>query len=264
MSRPDAAPLANATLHDRILGTLVGSALGDAVGLYTEFLKAPRAAAEYPSRRFSLAPPTPFARDMHRLKHQLGEWTDDTDHALLILLSFLHGTLSPADVAARLRVWVEQGLRALDSLPLGLGATVGAIVRDPAYLDNPVAAAHKVWKRGKCNVAPNGSVMRTHPLGMVSVFQSEEEAMDAAAAISAITHVDPRCVVACMIETALVRGLIRSEVVTEAHVDAVIERSVARYNTAVRPGMEREGTMGADEPGLDLNEVSLSEMVRWS
>ncbi|BEJ15019.1 hypothetical protein CspHIS471_0407860 [Cutaneotrichosporon sp. HIS471] len=170
MPKPDTTPLVNTTLHDRILGTLVGSAVGDAIGLYTEFLTAKRAAAEYPDRRFSLSPPTPFARDMHRLKHQFGEWTDDTDHALLILLSFLHGSLTPDDVAARLRVWVQQGLRALDSLPLGLGATVGAIVRDPAYLDNPVAAAYKVWRKGNCNVAPNGSVMRTHPLGVVVLF----------------------------------------------------------------------------------------------
>ncbi|CAK9780219.1 ADP-ribosylglycohydrolase [Cutaneotrichosporon oleaginosum] len=247
--------LANTTLYDRILGTVVGSALGDAIGLYTEFLTAPRAAATYPERRFSLVPATPFARDMHRLKHQLGEWTDDTDHALLILLSFLHGSLSPGDVAARLHIWVEQGLRALDTLPLGLGATVGAIVRDPAYLQDPGAAAHRVWVKGGCDVAPNGSLMRTHPLGVVSIFQTEAEAMDAAAAVSAITHVDPRCVVSCMICTALVRGLIRGQWTEEAHIDAVIERAVTRYRDVIRPRMESEGTMGADEPTLDLDEL---------
>ncbi|BEI84426.1 hypothetical protein CcaverHIS002_0410300 [Cutaneotrichosporon cavernicola] len=249
MPKPDTTQLVNTTLHDRILGTLVGSAVGDAVGLYTEFLTAKRAEAEYPGRRFSLSPPTPFARDMHRLKHQLGDWTDDTDHALLILLSFLHGSLTPDDVAARLRVWVNQGLRALDSLPLGLGATVGAIVHDPAYLDNPVAAALKVWRKGNCNVAPNGSVMRTHPLGVVGLFTEEVEAMDNAARLSAITHVDPRCVVSCMIVTALVRGLIRGEVTTEAHIDGVIDRAVERYNCAPGPFQ--------DALAVDVDEMSL-------
>jgi ADP-ribosylglycohydrolase len=59
-------------------------------------------------------------------------WTDDTDHALLIVLSYLHhdGKLLPDDLAARLRTWAEQGLRCLDRLPLGLGRTVGR-VSDP-------------------------------------------------------------------------------------------------------------------------------------
>ena len=58
------------------------------------------------------------------------EWTDDTDHALLILLSYLHHDgkeLSSRDLAERLRSWVEQGLRCLERFPAGLGETVGAV-----------------------------------------------------------------------------------------------------------------------------------------
>ncbi len=56
-------------------------------------------------------------------------WTDDTDHVLLIVLSYLHhdGRLLPGDLAARLRTWAEQGLRCLDRLPLGLGRAVGRV-----------------------------------------------------------------------------------------------------------------------------------------
>lgn len=56
-------------------------------------------------------------------------WTDDTDHAILILLSYLRndGVLITDDFAARLRSWCEQGLRCLDRLPLGLGRTVGSV-----------------------------------------------------------------------------------------------------------------------------------------
>ncbi|AEO67621.1 2a623533-5f1a-4fcc-85de-d0c95e329c29 [Thermothielavioides terrestris] len=82
-----------AALHDRVVGVLVGSALGDAIGLYTEFLTAADAAAAYPTRTFTLTAtphPTPFKLDMHRAPKELGHWTDDTDHALLILLAFLH------------------------------------------------------------------------------------------------------------------------------------------------------------------------------
>lgn len=261
-----ATRLANETLHDRIVGTLLGSALGDAIGLYTEFLTSSRAHDEYPTGSFTLLPkPTPFARDFHRLKHRPGEWTDDTDHALLILLSFLHTSSTsqpsqpqpePQDVAKRLHVWVEQGLRTLDTLPLGLGRTVGTIVRDPAYLSNPLAVAHQHWAKAGHTIAPNGSLMRTHPLGLTALLEEEDVAMDTAARISCVTHVDPRCVVACMIGTAMVRGLVRGEVMCEADVDGVIDRAVTRYNDVLRPEWVRDGPFTADEPPLDLAEVS--------
>ena len=135
--------LAKVGLHDSIVGCIVGSALGDAVGLYTEFLSGELSAAAYPDRKFVLSPAsqaTPFRRDTHRGPHRPGEWTDDTDHAMLLLLSCLHTdlkTLDPKDLAARLHTWVQFGFLPLDTLPLGLGRTVGAIVRTKTYLDDP-------------------------------------------------------------------------------------------------------------------------------
>jgi ADP-ribosylglycohydrolase len=226
-----AHPLVLSALHDRAVGVLIGAALGDAIGLYTEFLSAERAAEAYPARRFALAPePTPFFRDMHRLKHQLGDWTDDTDQALLIVLSFLHGgVLDAGDFAARLRVWVNQGLRALDTLPLGLGQTVGAVVRSHGYVDDPAGIARREWvKRGR-QVAPNGAIMRTHPLGVICFNEGETAAFEAAAAHAATTHADPRCVMSCAIGTGLVRGLLRGEVVKEADIDALVGRALDWY-----------------------------------
>ncbi|KAL1409345.1 hypothetical protein Q8F55_003327 [Vanrija albida] len=263
-SAPDDVPLdpsallaaARATLHDRAVGVLVGSALGDAVGLYTEFLPKKRIDAEYPTRTFSLLPnPTPFARDMHRLKHAPGEWTDDTDHALLVLLSFLHsGALDPRDLARRLHTWVLMGLRALDTPPLGLGATVGAIVRREGYLAAPVATAHAHWVKSGHQAAANGSLMRTHPLGVLCVYCSQAETFETAARFSAITHVDPRCVVACMLGTALVRGLLRGEVGTVADVDAMVDTAIAEYTDRVLPILRAEGPFSAADPGLDVDE----------
>src|SRR5436190_1902474 len=45
---PVVASLCLASLHDRVVGTLFGSALGDAIGLYTEFLTSAQAEREYP------------------------------------------------------------------------------------------------------------------------------------------------------------------------------------------------------------------------
>lgn len=254
------SPAAKATIHDRAVGTLVGSALGDAVGLYTEFLPKGRIGDLYPTGTFSLLPnATPFARDMHRLKHVPGEWTDDTDHALLIVLSYLHNSaLDPRDVASRLHTWVLMGLRALDTPPLGLGATVGAIVRSGTYLDDPIKAAHAHWVKSGHKAAANGSLMRTHPLGVLCLHRTQEETFEVAARFSAITHVDPRCVVSCMVGTALVRALIRGDVRDEAGVNALVDAAIEDYAGRIVPLFRAEGPFTADDPGLDVEEVCAS------
>lgn len=252
--------LAQAALHDRIVGTLFGSALGDAIGLYTEFLTAEISAKAYPAASFTLHPEsqaTPFRRDHHRNFHRTGEWTDDTDHAILILLSYLHADgkeLSPRDFAARLAIWVRMGLRALDTLPLGLGRTVGAIVRTKTYLEDPEGTARAHWATTKYNVAPNGSLMRTHPLGLMCLHKTVEETFQVAADFSIVTHADPRCVISCVIGTALVRGLIRGEIRVEKDLDEMIERGLAWY-AAVRE-RELQEPERKDEPVLDLEEFN--------
>ncbi|KAF7627381.1 putative ADP-ribosylglycohydrolase [Aspergillus flavus] len=252
--------LARAGLHDSIVGCLVGSALGDAVGLYTEFLSGDMSAAAYPARKFVLSPQsqaTPFRRDSHRGPHRPGEWTDDTDHAMLLLLSFLHTdlkTLDPTDFAARLHVWVQFGFLPLDTLPLGLGRAVGAIVRTKTYLDDPEAAARRHWTNCKYNVAPNGSLMRTHPLGLVCLDRNLDETFDLGAAFSVVTHVDPRCVASCAIGTALVRGLVLREIHTEADIDSMIGAAIHWY-AKYRVRALQEHPERRDEPDLDVSEL---------
>ncbi|KAH6990238.1 ADP-ribosylglycohydrolase-domain-containing protein [Ilyonectria destructans] len=258
LSQDAVMALAQASLHDRVVGCLFGSALGDAIGLYTEFLNADLSAKAYPTRSFTLLPSekaTPFRRDRHRDFHRPGEWTDDTDHALLILLSFLHSDgkqMDTNDFASRLSIWVRMGLRALDTLPLGLGRTVGAIVRSKAFLDNPEAQAREHWTKANYIAAPNGSLMRTHPIGLMCLNKSVEETFELAAKYSVVTHVDPRCIISCVIGTALVRGLVRGEVRTESHVDEMMESAVAWYTA--RQDKELENPERKDEPRLDLEE----------
>ncbi|KAF7966320.1 hypothetical protein HWV62_39158 [Athelia sp. TMB] len=216
---------------DKVEGALIGSALGDAIGIYTglaeiEFMTEEQAKQAYPSRSFSLVHPvTEPHQDTHRCRFETRSWTDDTDHTLLMILSFLRiGSLSQDDFAFRLRTWCQQGLRCLDRLPMGLGKTVGRVVFDPEFLAHPAQAAYAYWDKSGRDIAPNGSLMRTTPVGVICMGKSEEETFKEAIRMGAVTHADPRCAVSVAIVSALVRALCCGEIQSVSQTDSVVER----------------------------------------
>lgn len=134
----------------RLKGCILGGAIGDAIGLYTEFLPRVECIRLYgPSPRFSLLQPPPAGyavmhMDRHRAVFETSGWTDDTDQSLLIFMSWLRsgGTrIDEIDFAKRLKFWVCNGFTPLDRMPLGLGKTVGGVVRDSRYEGDPVRTA---------------------------------------------------------------------------------------------------------------------------
>ena len=135
---------------NRLKGCILGGAIGDAIGLFTEFLPQSECIRLYgPSPRFSLlqSPPAGYTvmhMDRHRAVFESSGWTDDTDQSLLIFMSWLRsgGTrIDEIDFAKRLKFWVGNGFTPLDRMPLGLGATVRSVVGASTYTANPVRTA---------------------------------------------------------------------------------------------------------------------------
>ncbi|KAF2792743.1 ADP-ribosylglycohydrolase [Melanomma pulvis-pyrius CBS 109.77] len=258
-------PFVRQSVIDKIYGCIIGSALGDTIGLYTEFLPKHACETIYKEGKFRLvAPITEYYSDSHRNRFEPCAWTDDTDQALLILLSHLHNHSTtdslaklPQDFASRLRIWIEQGLLALGRPPCGIGALVGSVVTHTDYLKDPADMATKRWIKTARHVAPNGSLMRTHPIGVICVGLPEEEAWKIAAAVGRTTHVDPRCVVACCISVGMIRGLLRGEILTEAHMNKAIERAytwVLSQPELMNPGLDSELTEWEVKRHLDRKE----------
>ncbi|KAJ7191927.1 ADP-ribosylglycohydrolase-domain-containing protein [Mycena pura] len=226
----------NDQILDRAEGALFGSALGDTIGIYTEFMTADQAVEAYGSSpSFSLiSPETKFHNDTHRCRFESRAWTDDTDHTILLVLSYLRlRELSPNDFAIRLHSWCTQGLRVLDRLPMGLGKTVGSVVFAPTYISDPARTALTYWDETGRNVAANGSLMRTTPVGVICIRQSEDETFAAAVKMGAVTHADPRCALSVAIVSALVRALCRRDISDVAQVRALIERAWAHVERAM-------------------------------
>lgn len=147
----------------------------------------------------------------------------------------------PQDFAARLQIWIEQGLLALGRPPCGIGALVGSVVTNKDYLLDPADCAAKRWLKTSRHVAPNGSLMRTHPLGVICLGLEEEQTWILTADVSRTTHVDPRCVVACCISVSLIRGMLRGEILDEANVNKAIERAynwVLSNPELMNPGLD--------------------------
>ena len=96
-------------LEDQIRALLYGQAIGDAIGLLTEFMIKEEASKYYghlPHLEYEHKVP-----DMHRMRWKTGDWTDDTDQMILIMLSILdqNGNVSAVDYAAKLKNWAQRG-----------------------------------------------------------------------------------------------------------------------------------------------------------
>jgi ADP-ribosyl-[dinitrogen reductase] hydrolase len=194
-------------LRERVVGCVLGLALGDALGAPFEF-----------RRREAIPDPLP-AFELDRSGLPPGTWTDDTAMARNLWRSLAeHRRLDPADVVGRHLEWF-----ATDPPDVGhLTRSVLRRIRD----GDPDAAARYVAERGPEVSAGNGSVMYCAPLG---AFRAARPEMlhDEAPELSAITHWDERCRTACLAVTlataALVRGTEPGPAVEDA-VAAVVDR----------------------------------------
>jgi ADP-ribosylglycohydrolase len=196
-------------LEERVVGSCLGLALGDALGAPFEFL-----------RGRNVPDPLP-ALERPWLDQPPGSTTDDTALARNLMRSLAErGGLDLADVTARHVAWYR-------SEPPDVGTITGRVLRRVANGEDATAAARAVWEeRGPEVSAGNGSVMYCAPLGLAYANRPNELAA-LAPALSGLTHFDERCKTAVLAITltsaALVRGADAHDAARMA-ADAVLER----------------------------------------
>lgn len=154
--------------RERLRGLLLGTAVGDALGLPLEGLSPARAARLFP----------PPAR--HRLLPGRGLVSDDTEHALFVGQALLAEPSDPARfqrlLAGKLRGWIA-------SVPAGVGFAT-------------LRAGLKLWAgvppdRAGVRSAGNGPAMRSPLIG--AFFCNDPGRLASfAAASTRLTHTDPR------------------------------------------------------------------------
>ena len=185
-------------VSDRVLGSCLGLALGDALGAPFEFLRAG-----------NIPDPIP-ALERPWLDHPPGSTTDDTAMARNLMRSLAaRGGFEPDDL-------VERHLEWLATDPPDVGALTGRVLRRAARGEDASEAARDVWERRGPEVsAGNGSVMYCAPLGLAYANRPDELAGHAPA-LSALTHYDGRCRTAVLAVTLCAAALVRGDAAEDA------------------------------------------------
>ena len=178
----------------RIKGCIFGQAIGDALGLGTEFMSAEEVRHHYPN---GLSDYSQIIQDKHRRRFIKGRWTDDTDMMLCVLYGIRNfGEIDVQQVAVNFKAWAE-------GLPMGIGRHTYEVLSLWDYLQDPFKAAEIIWELSGRESAANGGIMRTCAVGLL-----KENVSEYAEKVCRLTHPDPRCVKSCILISELISSLI--------------------------------------------------------
>jgi ADP-ribosyl-[dinitrogen reductase] hydrolase len=196
-------------LPDRIVGSVLGLALGDALG------------APFEDRRAADIPDPVPALEHPWMGLPPGSTTDDTAMARNLVRSLTaRGGFDPEDLMARHLEWFR-------SDPPDVGILTRRVLSRVDRGEDPFEVARAVWEeRGPEVSAGNGSVMYCAPLGL-AYADRPDELVEVAPKLSALTHYDERCRTAVLAVTLTAAALARGqspEGAVAAALAAVVDR----------------------------------------
>jgi ADP-ribosylglycohydrolase len=209
------------TRTDRALGTVIGSAVGDALGAPFEFGPEGAFSARFPE-------PGQGGEMCGGGGWDPGEATDDTQMAVLVGESLLeYGRLELPDIFSRFRRWSA-------SDPKDIGLQTEAVLSSGDTWDLAAALHYQTSQRA----AGNGALMRATTSAVHFAAVGRNATMDAARRIAALTHGDR----AAWEGTAVFHELVRVALTGGDPVTAVADTLAAvhpdhraRYATVLAP-----------------------------
>ncbi len=212
--------------RERFVGTILGAAVGDALGAPVEFMTAQEIANRYGTVREMIGGGS--------YNWGRGEYTDDTSMMLCIAESLAdQQKYYPEDIARRFVSWYRSNPKDIG------GTTQEALTR----LCEGVPLRH-------CGVREkptNGSIMRCAPLSLI-YYHNEEALIEVSREVSAITHSHPEAELSCVFINVMISQLLMGVNKKAAYAHAVektgkIDRSFIKnyigssYNPEPRKGL---------------------------
>lgn len=164
-------------MQEKIWGTLIGCACGDAMGMATEMMSRQDMAAEFPEGVKKFYPAS--KRDAFGRKLQAGEITDDTVNTVLIaqMLIDAGGRLDTMRYLDYLQKWMEENKE--KSRFVAGPSTVRAL--EAIKNGTPI-------ERAGIFGTTNGSAMKISPIGIISDYRDMERLTDNVEQICRPTH----------------------------------------------------------------------------
>ena len=167
-------------IRARAIASLLGLAIGDAVGTAVEFRRRgtfPRVTDMVGGGPFNLPP---------------GGWTDDTSMSLALASSLVHNPdLDPQDLMERFADWFRNGAWSHNGKCFDIGLTTRQAIGLWERTGNPFAGS------GDPKSAGNGSLMRLAPVA-IRHHRDRSKLRDVAARQSRVTHAAPEAIEACV------------------------------------------------------------------
>lgn len=188
---------------NNIQSLIFGQAIGDALGLASEFMTKEEVKHFYPNGIRSY---DDIIQDRHRSLWKKGAWTDDTDQMLCILDSIIENkAIDLTDIAKRFVAWKQTS-------GIGIGRHTLNVLSIGDYVENPFKASELVWNMSRKQSAANGAIMRTAILGCWNCTDWAQVKSNTEN-VCKLTHHDPRCVDSCVVITYIVhRHLTNQEI----------------------------------------------------
>lgn len=208
---------------DRIAGALLGTALGDALGLACEGMSAERIERRFGQvRRFHLLGRTGFV-------------SDDTEQAALLTRALL---LGGDDDRRVLRCFRRSMVGWLWRLPFGIGgATLRACLRMSLSLRAPGVRS-----------AGNGAAMRAPVLGVL--VAEPQRRLRLGRALAQLTHTDPMGIDGALYTAEVTAAMLTDATPTEAVRRALLVVEAPRVRAAV------EAAIGLADAGASMREAA--------
>lgn len=204
----------NLSRKDRILGSLWGAIVGDALGVPVEFK----------SRTERKNDPVTDMRGYGTFDLPAGSWSDDSS----LMLCTLEGLIDGFDTERIGNLFVRW-FNDAHWTPYGLVFDVGFGTRKAIDRIQKGTPAEKAGSR-KENSNGNGSLMRILPVAIYCSSMTEPDIIHHAHRASSITHGHPRSLISCGIYCLMVRALLEGKSLRDAH-SSIIETVKNIYDT---------------------------------
>ena len=185
-------PFQRADVTDQIYGALMGSCIGDALGVPVEF----KSRIDMKSR------PIKGMIGYGSWNQPPGTWSDDSSMLLCTAESLISG-YSIDDIATRFLKWYREGYWTAHGEVFDIGNTTKIALDNLAFAPPVKAGMRDEYSNG------NGSLMRILPMSFLTYKMDFHERAQLVADVSSITHAHRRSIIACIILVEYASNLLK-------------------------------------------------------